>query len=314
MEHNGWDHALKVTGGGTGPDRPRRCGAAAEGRRPGGTDRRPGCGAAEGEDAGRPGPGDRAGPDGGRDHAGSHQHERHRGAGAPGPVLGAAPSGPTVGRGLDLAGTPAMLDRIARARAKARAHAWRLIEDTASGFPWLVIAGKALTGWVVIDLDATLVTAHRQGRSGSHLEERLRSIPLAAWAANTREYLAMLLRSGNAGSNTFTGRSNPVPRTLPEDRLSRRKHNGSGHSEVVHLRQGLWFHRSRRRHAGCVRSPLRYQGTATATSRKTSGSSSPPAAAPRDRRPRRSARSDRHRETGTGRLMAGRPVAAGPFG
>ena len=43
------------------------------------------------------------------------------------PVLGAAPSGPTVRRALDLAGTPAMLDRIARARAKARAHAWTLI-------------------------------------------------------------------------------------------------------------------------------------------------------------------------------------------
>jgi hypothetical protein len=30
----------------------------------------------------------------------------------------------------------------------------------ADRFPWLVIGGKALTGWVVIDLDATLVTAH----------------------------------------------------------------------------------------------------------------------------------------------------------
>src|SRR5215831_2007868 len=58
------------------------------------------------------------------------------------PVLGAAPSGPTVRRALDLAGAPAMLDRIARARAKARAHAWTLIENTGSGFPWLVIAGK----------------------------------------------------------------------------------------------------------------------------------------------------------------------------
>ena len=76
------------------------------------------------------------------------------------PVLGAAPSGPTVRRALDLAGAPAMLDRIARARAKARAHAWTLIEGTPAGFPWLVIAGKTLTGWVVIDLDATLVTAH----------------------------------------------------------------------------------------------------------------------------------------------------------
>ena len=40
------------------------------------------------------------------------------------PVLGAAPSGPTVRRALDLAGDAAVLDRIARARAKARAHAW----------------------------------------------------------------------------------------------------------------------------------------------------------------------------------------------
>ena len=64
------------------------------------------------------------------------------------PVLGDAPSGPTVRRALDLAGTAAMLDRIARARAKARAHVWDLIEKTPAGFPWLVI-----------DMDATLVTA-----------------------------------------------------------------------------------------------------------------------------------------------------------
>jgi hypothetical protein len=75
-------------------------------------------------------------------------------------VLRAAPSGPTVRRALDLAGTPAMLDRIARARARARAHAWKLIEGSPAGFPWLEIAGKTLTGWVVIDMDATLVTAY----------------------------------------------------------------------------------------------------------------------------------------------------------
>ena len=46
------------------------------------------------------------------------------------------------------------------ARAKARAHAWTLIAGTAAGFPWPVIAGKELTGWVVIDMDATLVTAY----------------------------------------------------------------------------------------------------------------------------------------------------------
>ena len=74
------------------------------------------------------------------------------------PVLGAAPSGPTVRRALDLAGTPATLDRIARARAKARAHAWHLIERTPAGFPWLVIAGQ----------DADRVAGHRHGRHPGH--------------------------------------------------------------------------------------------------------------------------------------------------
>src|SRR5258708_10515049 len=63
------------------------------------------------------------------------------------PVLGAAPSGPTVRRTLDLAGTAAMLERIAKARAKARAHVWQLIWKTPAGFPWLVIAGEPLAGW-----------------------------------------------------------------------------------------------------------------------------------------------------------------------
>ena len=121
------------------------------------------------------------------------------------PVLGDAPSGPTVRRALDLAGTSAMLDRIARARAKARAHAWTLIEGTPAGFPWLAIAGKALTGWVVIDMDATLITAYsdKEG-SAPTWKKGYGSHPLGAWAANTRECPAMLLRPGNAGSNMFT--------------------------------------------------------------------------------------------------------------
>ena len=51
------------------------------------------------------------------------------------PVLGTAPSGPTVRRALDLAGTAAMLDRIARARASARAHVWTLIDRHARRVP-----------------------------------------------------------------------------------------------------------------------------------------------------------------------------------
>ena len=121
------------------------------------------------------------------------------------PVLGGAPSGPAARRALDLAGAPAMLDRIARARAKARAHAWQLIEDTPAGFPWLVIAGRALTGWLVIDMDATLVTASSDKEGAAPTWKKGYGFhPLGAWLANTRECLAMLLRPGNAGSNTFT--------------------------------------------------------------------------------------------------------------
>ena len=102
-------------------------------------------------------------------------------------------------------GASPLLDRIARARAKARAHAWTLIEGTPAGFPWLVIAGKTLAGWVVIDMDATLVTAYSDKEGAAPTWKKGYGFhPLAAWAANTRECLAMLLRPGNAGSNTFT--------------------------------------------------------------------------------------------------------------
>jgi hypothetical protein len=159
------------------------------------------------------------------------------------PVLGAAPSGPTVRRALDLAGTPAVLDRIARARAKARAHAWTLIEGTPAGFPWLVIAGKALTGWVVIDMDATLVTAHSDKQGAAPTWKKGYGFhPLAAWAANTRECLAMLLRPGNAGSNTFTDHRDvlaaalrQVPARFRGKILVRVDGAGASHELIKHL-------------------------------------------------------------------------------
>jgi len=116
------------------------------------------------------------------------------------PVLGAAPSSCTVRRALGRAGTKT-LARIAQARARIRAHVWRLIEDTPPGFPWLVIAGKTLAGWLVIDLDATLITAYSDKEGAAPTWKKGYGFhPLGAWAANTRECLAMLLRPGNAGS------------------------------------------------------------------------------------------------------------------
>jgi hypothetical protein len=159
------------------------------------------------------------------------------------PVLGGAPSGATARRALDLAGTPAMLNRIARARARARAHAWKLIEATPAGFPWLEVAGKTLAGWVVIDMDATLVTAHspKEGAAatwkmgyGFH--------PLAGWCRNTRECLDMLLRAGNAGSNTFTDHLDvlaaairQVPAGFRRKILVRVDGAGASHDLIEHL-------------------------------------------------------------------------------
>jgi Transposase DDE domain group 1 len=159
------------------------------------------------------------------------------------PVLGSAPSGPTVRRALDLAGTPARLGRIARARARARAHAWNLVQDTPAGFPWLEIAGKALAGWVVIDMDATLVTAHSDKEGAAATWKKGYGFhPLAAWAANTRECLAMLLRPGNAGSNTFTDHRDvlaaaigQIPARFRREILVRVDGAGASHELITHL-------------------------------------------------------------------------------
>ncbi len=159
------------------------------------------------------------------------------------PVLGDAPSGPTVRRALDLAGTAASLEKIARARAKARAHVWQLTEGTAAGFPWLVIAGKTLAGWLVIDMDGTLVTAHSDKEGAAPTWKKGYGFhPLGAWLANTRECLAMLLRPGNAGSNTFTDHKEvltaalrQVPARFRRKILVRVDGAGASHELIKHL-------------------------------------------------------------------------------
>ncbi len=120
------------------------------------------------------------------------------------PVLGAPPSDTTVRRTLELAGKKT-LRTVAKARARIRAHVWQLIAATSAGFPWLTIAGKTLAGWLVIDMDATLITAHsdKEGAAPT-FKKGFGFHPLGAWLANTGESLAMLLRPGNAGSNTVT--------------------------------------------------------------------------------------------------------------
>src|SRR6185312_14465254 len=131
----------------------------------------------------------------------------------------------------------------ARARARAREHAWKLIEATAAGFPWLAVAGKTLTGWVVLDMDATLITAHSDKEGAAPTWKKGYGFhPLGAWCRNTRECLAMLLRPGNAGSNTFTDHKEvlaaallQVPARLRRKVMVRVDGAGASHDLIGHL-------------------------------------------------------------------------------
>ena len=67
-------------------------------------------------------------------------------------------------------------------------------------------------------------------------------LSLGAWLANTRECLAMLLRPGNAGSNTFTGHRDvltaairQIPARFRARVLVRVDGAGAGHELVKHL-------------------------------------------------------------------------------
>jgi hypothetical protein len=157
------------------------------------------------------------------------------------PVLGPAPSGSTVRRVLDLA-TDRTLTRIAQARARIRRHVWRQIED-AGGFPWIEVAGKTLEKWLVIDMDATLITAHSD-KEGARPTWKMGYgfHPLAAWCINTRECLAMLLRPGSDGSNTFTDHEEvltaalkQIPAAFRQKILVRIDGAGASHKLVGHL-------------------------------------------------------------------------------
>ena len=157
-------------------------------------------------------------------------------------VFGPPPSDTTVRRTLELADART-LDKIARARAKVRAHVWSLICARPAGFPWLAIAGKLLAGWLVIDLDGTLITAHSDKEGAAPTFKMGYGFhPLAAWLANTAESLAMLLRPGNAGSNTFadhlavlTAAIRQIPAHMRSKLLVRVDGAGASHELITHL-------------------------------------------------------------------------------
>jgi hypothetical protein len=118
-------------------------------------------------------------------------------------VFGPVASDPTVSRLVDALAVdaPAALAAINTARAAARERAWSLAGQQAPDH------GVNASSPLVIDVDATLVTAHSEKESAAPTFKRGFGFhPLWAFldhgSDGTGEPLAFVLRPGNAGSNT----------------------------------------------------------------------------------------------------------------
>jgi hypothetical protein len=132
-------------------------------------------------------------------------------------VFGLVASDPTVSRLIDAlaADAPAALAAIAAARAATRAQAWELAGKHAPDHD--SDAARPL----VIDVDATLVTAHSEKEQAAPTFKRGFGFhPLWAFcdhgSEGTGEPLAFLLRRGNAGSNTVADHITVLRQALPQ--------------------------------------------------------------------------------------------------
>lgn len=118
------------------------------------------------------------------------------------PVLGSVASQATVWRALDEIST-GQVKKIAVARARTRRHVWALMGACPEGFPASKVAGADLGETVVLDVDATIVIAHSEKEQATPTFKKTFGYhPIGVWCDNTHEFLAAILRTGKAGSNT----------------------------------------------------------------------------------------------------------------
>ena len=154
-------------------------------------------------------------------------------------VLGSVASAPTVWRTLKGI-TPAVVKRVDKARAKVRAHVWSQLPG---GLPPSKVADTDLGDVVVLDVDATLVTTHSEKEGAASTFKRgFGYHPLGVWCDNSQESLALMLRRGNAGSNTvtdhvavLTAAIEQVPSTYRKKLLIRADGAGASHGLIEWL-------------------------------------------------------------------------------
>jgi hypothetical protein len=116
-----------------------------------------------------------------------------------------------VAERLNEDGLPAR--RLAEVMAAARGKAWGHIVARHGQLPAVRVAGADLVRAgvagqagrpiVVVRLDATLIEAHSsKDKAAGHFKGGFGFHPLTAWCSNVGDNLAVMLRPGNAGSNT----------------------------------------------------------------------------------------------------------------
>jgi hypothetical protein len=149
-------------------------------------------------------------------------------------LFGKVASDSTAFRMVDrIASTPGLLAAVRDAHAMARARFWEL-----HGVP------ERLT----IDVDATLITAHSEKeKAAGNYKHGYGFHPLGAYADETREALAMLLRPGNAGSNTAADHQTVIDLALaqiPAEQIEsiailvRADSAGATHETAEHCHEG----------------------------------------------------------------------------
>ena len=149
-------------------------------------------------------------------------------------LFGKVASDSTAFRMVDrIASTPGLLAAVRDAHARARARFWEL-----DGAP------ERLT----IDVDATLITAHSEKeKAAGNYKHGYGFHPMGAYADETREALAMLLRPGNAGSNTAADHKTVIDLALaqiPAEQIEsiailvRADSAGATHETAEHCHEG----------------------------------------------------------------------------
>ena len=149
-------------------------------------------------------------------------------------LFGPVASDSTAFRVVDrVASEPALLDALRAAHARARERFWEL-----HGAP------ERLT----IDVDATLITAHSEKENAAgNYKGGFGFFPLQAYADETSEALAGLLRSGNAGANTAADHKTVLDLALAQipaeyieslEILVRADSAGATHGLVDYCREG----------------------------------------------------------------------------